>query len=128
MKTKKRFKRWTLREADLIDLSPQKVRDIIIQCFCEAQKEAYRTTRKNLRGKPLTEEQLYKGMENFVKAAFLSVGGDFENPTVDSLGEALGFLARSASSWKTPQEIIDFNKEQILKVIEILKIKGTSLA
>jgi hypothetical protein len=121
MKSKKMFKRWTLKKSDLIDLSPQKVRDLIIQCFSEAQKEAYRIARHNVGEKPATEEQLRKSMENFVKVAFLSTGGDFENPTVDNLSEAVEFLAKRADSWKTPKEIIDYNKGQILKLIEILK-------
>jgi hypothetical protein len=127
MKGKERFKRWILRESDLIDLSPQKARDLIIECFYEAQKEAYRIARHNLGEKPLTEEQLRKKMEDFVKAAFLSTDGDFENPTVDSLSEAVEFLASRADFWKTPKEIIDYHKGQILKVIEILK-KGMTFA
>ncbi len=127
MKSKEMFKRWTLKESDLIDLSPQKARDLIVQCFCEAQKEAYGIARENLGEKPATEEQLRKSIENFVRVAFLSTGSDFENPTVDSLSEAVEFLARKAASWKTPKEIIDFNKGQILKVIEILK-KGMKFA
>lgn len=127
MESKEMFKRWTFKKSDLIDLSPQKVRDLIIKCFCEAQTEAYRIARHNLGEKPSTEEQLGKNMENFIKAAFLATGGNFENPTVDNLSEAVEFLARRAIAWKTPMEIVNHNKGQILKVIEILK-KGTTFA
>jgi hypothetical protein len=121
MQSKEKFKRWTLKKSDLMDLSPQKVRDLIIKCFREAQTEAYRIARHNLGETPATEEQLRKNMGNFVKAAFLTTGGDFENPTVDNLSEAVEFLTKRAISWKTPMEIVSYNKEQVLKAIEILK-------
>ncbi len=109
MDSGERFKKWTFRESDLIDLSPQKVKELIIKCFCQAQ---------NLGEKPTT---------NFVRAAFLATDGDFENPTVDNLSKAVEFLARRAIAWKTPMEIVNHNKEQLLKVIEMLK-KGTTFA
>lgn len=115
-----RFKKWFLKESDLGDLTPSKVRSLIIECFYEAQKETFRNIKKQI-GANSTDEEIRKTVIAGIKLAFKKVGADFEKPTKDSLLLVVAYLARQAASWGTPPDIIQHHKTQLQKVISFLK-------
>ncbi len=120
MSEDERFHRWSLKESDLVDLTPLKVRDIIIKCFFEAQKETFSRTKQEL-GMKTSEEELYTTVKTSVRMVFKDIKADFDKPTKDDLMKVVDALARKASSWGTPQDIIQFHGGQIMKVLQILK-------
>ena len=112
------FRRWSLKESDLDDLSPLKARDLIIKCFFEAQKETFARAKQDLG--IAKDEELMTSVVGSVRLAFRGVEEDFDNPTKKSLLKVVGSLARKAASWGTPQDIINYHKSQIEKIIGLL--------
>jgi len=120
MQEKERFHRWALSESDLTDLTPLKVRDIIVKCFFEAQRETFARTKQEL-GMKTTDEELFNTVRTSIRMVFKDLKADFENPTKADLMKVVESLARKASSWGTPQDIIEFHGGQIMKVLQLLK-------
>lgn len=115
-----KFTRWECKDSDLKDMTPSKARDLIIQCFFEAQKETFSRAKKTL-GKETADSELHSSVEGAVRLTFKEVGGNFENPSREDLGKAVQALARKASSWGTPDDIIEHHKGQIMKILGSLK-------
>ena len=120
MSEKERFHRWTLTEDDLTDLTPLKARDIIVKCFFEAQKETFARSKQDL-GLKTTDEELLKTVSTSIRMVFKELGVDFEKPTAEGLMKVVETLARKASSWGTPKDIIDFHGAQVMKVLQLLR-------
>ena len=115
-----RFKRWSLKENDLDDLTPAKARDLVIKCFFEAQRETFARARQDL-GISLDARDLMTTVEGSIKLAFRGAGEDFERPTKASLSKVVEALSKKAASWGTPQDIIDYHKLQMRKIIGLLR-------
>jgi hypothetical protein len=114
------FTRWECKDSDLKDITPSKARDLIIQCFLEAQKETFARAKKSL-GKEVSDSEILKSVKSAVKVTFEEVGGNFANPSKDDLGKAVQALARKAASWGTPADIIEHHKGQIMKILGSLR-------
>ncbi|MDA8431453.1 MAG: hypothetical protein M0Z60_00655 [Nitrospiraceae bacterium] len=120
MPEEERFRRWSLEKSDLDDLTPEKARDLIIKCFFEAQKETFARTRQGL-GISFNDGDLRATVEGSIKLAFKTVGEDISKPSKAGLMRVVESLSKKAASWGTPQDIIDYHKSQIAKIIDILK-------
>jgi hypothetical protein len=120
MEQKERFHRWSLKEEDLRELDPVKARDLIINCFYEAQKETFARSKEML-GLRADEDQLRASVLSAVKLAFRETGGDFNNPRKKDLREVVEVLGRKSTAWGTPVDIIEYHRDQIMKVISELK-------
>ncbi len=116
----KTFKRWAISEDDLNDLDAFKARDIIVKCFFEAQKETFARSRETL-GLTTDNEKIYSNVIAAVRLAFKEEGENFDIPTKDSLIKVVNVLARKAASWGTPTNIIEYHKEQIQRVLKVLR-------
>ncbi|MHB8882404.1 MAG: hypothetical protein ACYC69_12955 [Thermodesulfovibrionales bacterium] len=119
MTEEKKFSRWMLKDSDLKDLDAVKARDLIVKCFFEAQKETFARAKKDFGGSA-EEADIMANVLTMVKMVFRDTGGDFENPDKKSIMAAIESLARKASAWGTPADIIDFHKSQIMRIITIL--------
>lgn len=115
----KKFKRWHLQDDDLTGLNPVKARDLIVKCFFEAQKETFARIKQDMGGST-SDKDLMNNVVASIKMVFREVGTDYENPTKEGIIKAVETLAKKAGSWGTPQDIIDFHKGQIMKVLSIL--------
>ncbi len=120
MAEEERFKRWSLKESDLDDLTPLKARDLVIKCFFEAQKETFTRARQDI-GITFDARDLLTTVKGSIKLAFRGAGEDFERPTKASLSKVVEALSKKAASWGTPQDIIDYHKSQIRKIISLLR-------
>lgn len=116
----KRFKRWSVSEQDLENLDSLKARDIIVKCFFEAQKETFSRSRQTL-GLEADNDRIYSNVVASIRLAFKEAGEDFDKPTKDSLMKVVEVLARKAASWGTPKDIIEHHKEQIQRVLKVLR-------
>lgn len=114
-----KYHRWALHAADLLDMTPLKARDLIVQCFFEAQKETFVRAGEQL-GRHQDPAQLMATVRSAVKMTFQSTGGDFEAPTRATLEAVVEALARKASTWGTPEDVMEHHKKQIQSVLRRL--------
>jgi hypothetical protein len=114
------FTRWHLQDDDLTGLNPVKARDLIVKCFFEAQKETFARIKQGMGGST-SDKDLMNNVVASIKMVFREVGSDYENPTKDGIVKAVETLAKKAGSWGTPQDIIEFHKGQIMKVLSLLR-------
>ena len=113
------FHQWECDPAAIKSLTPVKVRDLIIACFYQAQKETYASVRRETPF-PTTDEFLKNIVWGAVHRAFDQAGVDFCHPTKEGLRKVVELLAARASSWETPKEVVDYNASQIIKAIDAL--------
>jgi len=111
--------KWVVPATDLVGLTPEKARELIVRCFLEAQKETFARARERL-GQTPTEATLLASVEGAVRLAFRESGGDFDRPTAQSLEKVVEVLARKAGSWGTPEDVIHHHKGQIGRVLSVL--------
>ncbi len=114
------FARWECKDSDLKDMTPLKARDLITQCFFEAQRETFARAKKSL-GKEVSEPEILKSVKNAVRVTIDESGGNFDSPSKEDLIKAVQALARKAASWGTPADIIEHHKGQIMKILGSLK-------
>jgi len=116
----KQFGHWKVSSQDLAGISPMKARDLVIRCFFEAQRETFERANKHLGQRGATDEGIMQNVTMAVKMVFKETGGDFEKPSKESLRKVVESLARKASVWGTPQDIIDHHKGEIEKILKAL--------
>ena len=119
MPENEKFKKWCLKENDLENLTPTKVRNLIIECFFEAQKQTFNRVKQKA-WTPSTDTEIYTSAVGAIKLAFAKMGEDFDNPTQKGLLRVVAYLAKQAATWGTPQDIIEHHRGQIQKAIELL--------
>jgi hypothetical protein len=108
------FQRWVCVPADLVGLTPERARDLIIECFSQAQHEALR----QVGGPDLDSVRAQASRE--VRDAFARTGGDFENPNKTGLERVVEALAEKARSASTPPEIIRHHEQQVAMILDWL--------
>lgn len=111
---------WTIPDNDLVDLTPARARDLIIECFYHAQRETFARTRQKLGSARVDDATLRADVASAVRVAFRESDGDFDRPTPASLASAVSVLARKAGSWGTPPDIVARHGAQIMAMLERL--------
>jgi len=110
------YHRWTLNKEDLVGLTPLRARDIIVQCFFEAQKETLARTSDTMDVAAIKQQAV-----GLVKGTMESIKEDFDSPTRQSLVKLLDELGTKAYSWGTPADIIMHHMRQMQDVLKALK-------
>ncbi len=113
---KKQFKQCELNLDRTANITPEMVRDALVDCFFEAQGEVLGQTMQRL-GVATTPERLREKVLSIVRSAFRQTGGDFEHPTADSIRKAMEYMAAKAASWGTPAENIDHHLGQFQRAL-----------
>ena len=99
-------------------ITPIQVRDAIIKCFSQAQEELMKYMRKTTEFKP---EEIEKMLVDFIiENAFEKVGGDFKNPTKETLIQVIMKLKEYATSVFRDHEIIEKHVGEIKQLIDKL--------
>lgn len=114
-------KRWSLSEEDLRDITPRKVRDLIIHCFYEAQRETFARARRKAGSIDTGADSLRAAVVASVRTAFKEVSGSFDAPTVESLEDVVGVLGRRAAGWGTPPDVVEHHGRQVATLLERLR-------
>lgn len=114
------FTEWCPNPGDIIDPTPVRVRSLLIDCFFEAQKSTMLNAGQSL-GTKTDEETLRSNVEGVIRMGFKEVGADFDNPNKETLSTVLDVLARKASAWGTPKEIIEHHKQMMIEIIGKLR-------
>jgi hypothetical protein len=94
------------------------VRDAILHCFYEAHKDLI----KNSVDMPEEQKELFSevSIKNIIVERFQKVGGDFENPTKESLFYVIISLTDIAKSFRDINMIVNHFLE-MLKLIDKIK-------
>ncbi|MFO8078568.1 MAG: hypothetical protein R6U21_08015 [Thermoplasmatota archaeon] len=103
-------------------VTPVKVRDAIIHCFCEADDEIMDQLFQScdFGSAEEGEQKKLKHVEILIKKMFQEVNGDFDNPTKESLIGVIDKCAAYAGSVRD-KETINKNYDAIMSLIERLE-------
>ena len=109
---------WSISESELVGLTPERARDLVVDCFYFAQHQTFARSRLKVGATHLDEASLRSNVLSAVKLAFGESGGDFEHPSLESLQAAIAVLARKAEAWGTPPDIIRHHSQQVKRMFE----------
>jgi len=101
------------------EITPVKVRDAIIECFIQAQQELIESM-KVITGVN-SEEAKKMNVDLLIENAFEGVGGDFNNPTKESLIKVVMKLKDYAADAFRNPEIIEKHAGEIMQLINKLE-------
>ncbi len=76
---------WTVPEAELHKLSPLRARDLIVECFFQAQHETFLRAKQRMSARPNEPDAIHAAVLAAVRVAFKESGGDYDHPTSVSL-------------------------------------------
>ena len=101
-------------------ITPEIVRDAIIECFYQAHQEVLKEMYVILQEGKVSKESEEMGRD-YIKETianyFLKVGGDFETPTKEHIMLVLEELREFAKDFRSP-EIINKHYGEIMKLVE----------
>lgn len=110
---------WKIPEEKLArPLSALDARDLLVECFWQAQREAFARAASSVGGS-LTGVR--ETIVTVVKMAFESVGGEFDRPTRQALEQVLPVLVSKASAFGTPADIVKRHELQLTTLIGQLR-------
>jgi hypothetical protein len=112
-------KRWSVGPVTLASITPEKARDLLVECFVTAQEETFRKTRQRLH-MPTSQGELERAIAGVVRRAFTDCGHDFERPTVQALEDVADHLARQAAQFGTPGDVVQHHRAEFAKVTDAL--------
>ena len=108
-----------LTDEQLRALTPGAARELVIQCFYNAQREAFRRSAERIKVEA-SDADLRKSVENAVRFAFKAARADFEHPTKAMLQAVVQVLAAKAALLGTPEDIIVHHRSQLSRVFAAL--------
>ena len=94
------------------EVTPLMVRDAIVECFYNAHCADSALEDDD-------SKSVNKYCAELVKGAFTNTGGDFENPTKESIVKVLGQLAEFSKNFRNP-EVIKKHYNEIMQLVERL--------
>lgn len=100
------------------EITPIQVRDAIIKCFFQAQEEIMGYMKKTTELKPETIEEL--NVDIIIENAFEEAGGDFNNPTKETLIQVIMKLKEYAADVFRDSETIEKHAGEIKQLIDKL--------
>ena len=116
----KTYGEWCARTQGLGPMSAEEARDLMIECFYEAQHATFQRSKQRL-GTEWDEESVRRSVTAAVRGGFEQVDADFEHPSKQGIVEVMAVLGRKARSWGTPNDIIEHHKEEMENVIALIE-------
>jgi hypothetical protein len=98
------------------ELDAVSIRDMLVECFFEAQKEVFART-KNKMGTSADKDALRTSARGAVRSAIGRVGGSYDEPTIESLQQAMEVLGSKARTWGTPDDVIERHMSEMNRVM-----------
>ena len=99
-------------------ITPVQVRDAIIKCFSLAQEDLMKYMKETTDFKPENIEKMY--VNYIIEKAFEEIGGDFKNPTKETLIQVVNKLKVYARGMFRDPEIIKKHVVEIGQLIDKL--------
>ncbi|MRR09220.1 hypothetical protein EG831_03860 [bacterium] len=115
------FVRWPCPIDQLEALGCDAARDLVVKCFFEAQRETFWRAKRKLQA-GAAESDIETSVLASVRVAFREAGGDFDDPSPETLRRAVEVLARKARLWGTPSDIIDYHRDCMQRIFSRLRI------
>ncbi len=103
---------WNIPQNKFNDLTGEKARDLILDCFFFAQKETFAHAKEKL-GMPASDDAVRKSVRTVVEKAFVEIGASFEQPTRETLQRLVELLARKSLAWGMPHDVVEHHRKQI---------------
>ena len=104
-------------------ITPKDVRDAIVRCFVEAHGEILDLMRGTGSATSVSDEDFEKmkkmNVKELIRGFFQEAGGDYENPTKESLIAVCDRLAEFAKNFRKP-EVIEKHYGEIMQLMEKL--------
>lgn len=120
MRARDQFSLWTIDSSQLVGITPGAARDLIIECFFEAQQATFARSRDQM-GLENSPEKVRATILAAVRAVFKETGGTFDAPSRGALIEVAETLARKAAAWGTPEDIVRHHKAQAERILASLR-------
>jgi hypothetical protein len=111
---------WMVPAHEFRSLSPERARDLIVECFFQAQHETFARAKQKVGSQAFDEPSIRSAVVGAVRVAIKEVGGDFDRPTADILAKMVEVLARKAEAWGTPPDVIAHHRVQVGKLLVAL--------
>ena len=111
---------WTITKSSLVNLTPARARDLIVDCFFFAQRETLARIKQQLGSTRTDGTSLHKDVIGMVQLAFKEVGAEYHAPTVESLDLVVEVLMRRAASWGTPLDIVQHHGSELRRLLDHL--------
>ena len=108
---------WKVPPSELVELTPQRARDLVVECFYFAQHETLARVKQRMGAASVDDASVRANVLGAVRLAFKETGGDFDYPSVHSLHNVIDVLAKRAGSWGTPDDIVKHHHDQILAML-----------
>jgi len=99
-------------------ITPVQVRDAIIKCFSQVQEELMNYMKETTDFKPEKIEKMY--VDFIIEKAFADVGGEFKNPTKETLVQVVMKLKKYAADVFRDSKIIEKHAGEIKQLIDKL--------
>jgi len=101
------------------EITPIMVRDAIIDCFTKAHSDILEEMKDytDSEYEEKIEKMKQETVKSLVESKFKEIGGDFNNPTKNTLIQVVMKLAEYASAFRDPA-VIDKHIDEILKLID----------
>ena len=110
---------WKIPEEKLSgELSATDVRDLMVECFWQAQRESFARAATTV-GRSL--DGVRQTILTVVKIAFENSGGHFDRPTKQTLEQVLPLLVAKAGAFGTPEDIVKHHEAQIANAIALVR-------
>lgn len=108
---------YTAPDLPVEKVTPKFVRDELLICFESANREF-----SKILNQPVTDGALKQQVKQFVQSVFSSCGGNFENPTRESILLAITQCKTSAEKMMGPQGsgIIRAHYDEMIKLVNKL--------
>jgi hypothetical protein len=107
---------WTVTDDELGGMTPEKARDLMVECFYVAQAEMFERTRVRL-NLPPDREGIRRTVISVVRSAFEDSGYDFQVPTASALRPVAERLKKESAAYGTPAESIEQQAREYEKVL-----------
>lgn len=112
-------KKWNISEDDMQDLTPIKVRNLLIRCFTYAHmEEVYE--KKSKRQTYGDYEIVRQSIKGEIEITFKQIEADYNNPTRFTLSKVLDMLSKKQINRNMSSQIINHHKSQLQKAINRL--------
>lgn len=102
-------------------VTPAMVRDAIVECFVQAHKENLEEMREyhEFKSEKEFEEMKMMDVRIIIKSKFEEIGGDFENPTKETILAVMKKLAELSINFRDP-EVIKKHYGEIMELVNKL--------
>jgi hypothetical protein len=112
---------WSLPAKDLESTTPLRARDLVVECFCQAQHETFALSATRLGRAPASEDDVRRKVTAAVRAVFRELDANWEDPSLDDLSRVVAVLGQRASAWGTPDAVIRHHGAQISQLLTVCR-------